>query len=730
MTIGQPAAVPAAEVNLTAVFEQTWAEIEAEEAKIIADPKQWRRRDRLEELRRMVVHRMDDLDATTAQWLNDEYASIYGYGAQAATTGDFTWTQTHLDALSQLSEEFFEDVLQRTRHVKKDAKRFVRDVARGRIQQMLAQGRTPAVTARDVERVLRERGIKAITYRDGSRHGLAEYTKMLTRTKSAQAYNRGTLVAAASEGVQYFEIIDGPECGLSFHLDPTLAAGMIVDRDTADKYYIAHPNCRRSFAPRPDVRSKAEAKKADPFNTEQQREDIRRADETRRRRALRSQQRAKERGAAKAKKAAEARAQKEAARAKRAAERAERARLRAEQAAAKQAKPEPALPRHGEVKPADLTNKADIESMSKTGSVLTDHLNAEAERFGIKHGGPDDVGARALLKQKVQQERAADLMGRLDEFPELRATLNRDLVHSMSPDDIRVLRRDTMIQRNRSTVGVTSQTQHVDASGYLTPDGDAALARAGLGGRVRSGANVLDLNDAELAALGYPGDLEALLEKKMGAITRGWAMTSGDSSPSAVAFQVLAAERFGYSTDSMWRGLDALHDSERYAGTAAGFRDEVQQILLGSNREYMTAYLDSTYRATQTALAEAGITEVVLERGIKFGPSWGVPAPSAIVDQFHGVPKEPLSRGYTRAQTMRAVGNPMQSWTTNSAIAEAFRGNAANPTDPNYAMIFAARVPAERVLSFPATGPGCLNEYEWVLLGLDDVAISAKRAVL
>lgn len=240
----------------------------------------------------MVIRRMDELDSETARWMNNEFTRIYAHGGiDGSITADFTWSQEHFDAVRLLAQDFMDDVLSATKYVRKDVKRFVREAASFRIQQGVIQGDVPRTTALEIKQLLQERGIAAITYKDGSRHGLDEYTRMLTRTKTAQAYNTGTLTQAASEGVKFWEIIDGPECGLSFHDDPMRAAGMIVDRHTCDKFIISHPNCRRSFAPRPDIGTKKDLKTAQPFGTEEQRRDIRRMDIQRQRRALRAQTR-------------------------------------------------------------------------------------------------------------------------------------------------------------------------------------------------------------------------------------------------------------------------------------------------------------------------------------------------------------------------------------------------------------------------------------------------------
>ena len=73
-------------------------------------------------------------------------------------------------------------------------------------------------------------------------------------TRSSLAYNQGTLNHGRKNGVQFFEITDGPQCGLASHRSAPLAHGLIVTAEIADTYVIAHPRCQRAFIPRPDIR--------------------------------------------------------------------------------------------------------------------------------------------------------------------------------------------------------------------------------------------------------------------------------------------------------------------------------------------------------------------------------------------------------------------------------------------------------------------------------------------
>lgn len=211
---------------------------------------------RLEELAGVASAVADDLVDETKTWLRSNgLAEIYGAGVLRVSA--FSYTLPHQEAVRVLADDLFDDVLKLTAHVDDEAKAWVRRIGRELTGFKLTGGQAVKAQARDFERKLRHeftsRGITAVTYRDGSRHGFGEYAEMLLRTKTAVAYNVGTLNQSRGLGIQFVEILDGSLCGLTAHEDPQLANGLIVPIEIAAAYPIAHPNCRRSLNPRPDV---------------------------------------------------------------------------------------------------------------------------------------------------------------------------------------------------------------------------------------------------------------------------------------------------------------------------------------------------------------------------------------------------------------------------------------------------------------------------------------------
>lgn len=98
----------------------------------------------------------------------------------------------------------------------------------------------------------------------------------------------------------------------------------------------------------------------------------------------------------------------------------------------------------------------------------------------------------------------------------------------------------------------------------------------------------------------------------------------------------------------------------------------------------------ATYKRTQELLAEAGIDEVVAFRGQR-----------GVLGSASAMPRSGL---------VELPSNGIASYSLSSQTAHRSFSDA-------YGLSTAIRVPASRVFSFPGSGPGCLHEYEVVLLG-------------
>jgi hypothetical protein len=251
----------------SAVQQQQIAELE----RIGNDPSQRRRRARLNEQAKALTQALDEVDIQAKTWASTRLGAAYQIGAMEAAqaTGQrYTWTQIHTAAVAEIASRTYDDLLAATRFVRRDVKRFVRSAVRARTAEAVIGGRTATQAGRLLRGDLR--GIAAIRYANGARHSLGDYSSMVLRTTTGQAYVQGTINASAEAGVKYMECIDGPACGLSAHNDLELANGLVLPIDVANSYPLAHPNCARSWTPRPLVSNDAEAKAARRYSADEQ----------------------------------------------------------------------------------------------------------------------------------------------------------------------------------------------------------------------------------------------------------------------------------------------------------------------------------------------------------------------------------------------------------------------------------------------------------------------------
>jgi len=98
--------------------------------------------------------------------------------------------------------------------------------------------------------------------------------------------------------------------------------------------------------------------------------------------------------------------------------------------------------------------------------------------------------------------------------------------------------------------------------------------------------------------------------------------------------------------------------------------------------------LRAMYDRTQEQFRQAGVTEIVLYRGVTLEGS----------ETGKGLPKE--------GSNVSVKGNAIESWSSSYYAARRF-GN----------LVVAMRVPVARILSTPRSGFGCLHEEEFVVLG-------------
>jgi len=159
-----------------------------------------------------------------------------------------------------------------------------------------------------------------------------------------------------------------------------------------------------------------------------------------------------------------------------------------------------------------------------------------------------------------------------------------------------------------------------------------------------------------------------------------WAKTSGDSDPDAVALQMATADVFNLDFDELGGHYDdtTIDDAK---------------VSYETNKDVDRAFVSAEYDATQEFLKSQGIEYITVYRG--------------------GAHKDIHSGDQT------VMLSPASSWTTNVDVAKGFAQSRLEHegVTNNDLVVFAARVPASRVLSTCVTGRGCLTEHEVVLVG-------------
>jgi hypothetical protein len=272
--MAQPPEVQALADELNSLYTNVQTSLIDQLETIATDPNQRRLRQRLNEQLRAIEQALDEVDVQARVFLSRRFPEVYQYGAldaARATRRPFVWSQVHTDAVAEIANRTYDDLLKATRYVRRDTKRFIRAAVRERTAMAVIGGQTATQSGRELAKTLGEQGISAVRYRDGSRHTLRDFSDMAVRTSTALAYNAGTINASREAGVRYMMCSDGAACGLASHDDPQLASGLVAPIETAEAYPIAHPRCARSWSPMPQVTTPEEARAATPPEEERQR---------------------------------------------------------------------------------------------------------------------------------------------------------------------------------------------------------------------------------------------------------------------------------------------------------------------------------------------------------------------------------------------------------------------------------------------------------------------------
>jgi hypothetical protein len=271
----QPQQVEDLSAELRRIYGGAWQRIVDEQNALL---EQWpelarsARIAKMRELQELVAVLTATADEQALLWAVKDLPAAFLFGAVQAAAGA-PLTGLPLDAVGRLAADSYDDLLQATSGVRDTTKSLIRTLSREHVADQLVRGKTAVQAARDLAETLTGHGITAVTYANGTRHGLADYADMLVRTKSAVAFNEGTFGVLSSTGVTYVEVFDGASCGWTSHRDPDTANGTIRTVEQAQSQPLSHPRCQRAFGGRPDITSAAGAQRATPTTTPEQRAD-------------------------------------------------------------------------------------------------------------------------------------------------------------------------------------------------------------------------------------------------------------------------------------------------------------------------------------------------------------------------------------------------------------------------------------------------------------------------
>lgn len=188
-----------------------------------------------------------------------------------------------------------------------------------------------------------------------------------------------------------------------------------------------------------------------------------------------------------------------------------------------------------------------------------------------------------------------------------------------------------------------------------------------------------------------------------------WAASSGNDQPLSIYMQRMAKKEFGLDDADLGhlgsRGSARL-DEMLKAAKSKKYPVDTDRMERGAR-----AFLREMYNETQHKLESAGIKEVILYRG------WGDTAlknskdmKKTSFDSHDSIFDHTLDfyEGEVKTQPMSSFSYRAASTQDFSYVSKSFGKKAVTTV---------TKVPASKILATPASGYGCLNEHEMVVLG-------------
>lgn len=227
-------------------------------------------------IQRQMQRELAKLEAVARNYYATTLPRIYLAGVREAVGNSaYKLGEEDMKILTEIQRRGLQDLADAQARTLSDSRRFMQMIRSGKDPNIRPGAkRSNNLTLLDVspkapeeiikatqDSILKRHGIKAVRYSDGKKYGLGDYASMSIRSNANSTYNQGLLRGFLSKKVEVVQVSDGPECGWTRHDDSDLANGTIRTIEDAMSFASAHPNCRRTFEPRPDLKKKDAEKK-------------------------------------------------------------------------------------------------------------------------------------------------------------------------------------------------------------------------------------------------------------------------------------------------------------------------------------------------------------------------------------------------------------------------------------------------------------------------------------
>lgn len=174
----------------------------------------------------------------------------------------WSWTPRHQAAITELSAQYYSDLMGRLQEALRRARAFLRaalDATRMRFARFEAGRLDPAALRRD-------HPLDTVIYANDARHPVEAWARAALSWQAVTTANHGGIRTALDElGCQWLEVRDGADCGWATHNDEDRAHGTLRTIADALAHPTAHAHCVREFLPRPDIITRPDYAFGGPF---------------------------------------------------------------------------------------------------------------------------------------------------------------------------------------------------------------------------------------------------------------------------------------------------------------------------------------------------------------------------------------------------------------------------------------------------------------------------------